>query len=156
MEERPLAGRQEGLAECVLRIRYGHPNTRMELNRAFRALFATYADDPNPQFDCVVTANAVLRANTRASFSMYYGQDFSSGGHGDIMMGDVYQVDSMMDVEHLPIRFDPTDFSDIFNRTFRDTDVSVHSLASVVFKITKLIPNYERDKKVGSKFKTLF
>jgi hypothetical protein len=94
------------------------------------------------------TGNAILEGKgERPSFSVFYGQDYTSDGRRSVIMSDVHQVFDLSDVGGLPTDFDVDSFEGAFNRIFAEgSQVSVHSLVSVVFLIRRTLENYERDR----------
>lgn len=93
-----------------------------------------------------LTANAVLKGK-EDSFSVFHGSDYTAEGRKSATMSDIHYVWSMSDVGDIPVRLDRDDFENIFNRIFSTSDVSVHSLASLVYIIRKPLENYQADKK---------
>jgi len=65
-------------------------------------------------------------------------------------------VRSLGDIALLRTDFNADDFAEIFFGTFDNTDVSVHSLVSVVYIINRYLGNYERDQTVGRNLTRLF
>jgi hypothetical protein len=135
-------------------VRVTDPNPRAALRRALLKLFRVYG---NRSFDVTTTCNAVIKANHAESFSVYYGQDFGALTHRDQSVGgEIVTVHNLGDCDLIPTVFTSNDFADVFDRTFQDTDASVHSLISIIFKFSALLSNYERDKRVTQSWSKLF
>jgi hypothetical protein len=159
LAERPATDRRHGLSEAVLRAPADHPNVGSLLVKTFAKLFGLYSVDGKrpPSFDLVITANLVVFAPKLRSWSLYYGQDFSSvEGKSAVALSTIYRVDSMSDVGLLPTAVPVTEFSQIFERIFGDTDARIEGVAALVFIITKLLPDYANDSVVGNKMTRLF
>jgi glutamyl/glutaminyl-tRNA synthetase len=96
-----------------------------------------------------ITGNAVIEGmeGKRRTYSIFYGQDYTSDGRRSIMMSEIHQVFDLSDVSDLPTDFTIDDFEHIFNRIFsQGSNVRVLSLVSVVYLIRKSLKNYEQDK----------
>ena len=147
---------QGGLSESVLRIKDGDARATEHLRRAFRTLFGIHGSKAS--YDVTVSCNAVLEGHgvKGTSYTLWYGHDYAAGKTKDFMIGDVQRVDSLSDVEDLRPAFPPADFQELFDQNFESSDVQVHSIASVVYKITRYIPHYSRDSLYGRKFTRLF
>jgi hypothetical protein len=106
-----------------------------------------------PPTQVTVTGNAILQGGgERPTFSIFYGQDYTSDGRRSIMMGDIYQVFELRDVSDLPTEFTVDSFEQAFNRIFSGgSDVRVLSLISVVYIIRRTLNSYERDKVTGGR-----
>ena len=156
--ERPATDRRLGLSEAVLRIPENHPNIFSVLNKSFAKLFGLYAGDRKPpSFDVTITANLVLYSRSLQSYSFYFGQDFSSSdGKSSLVLSSVYQVDALSDIAGIPAAVSSQEFGEAFDRIFADTDVTVHSIAALVYIIRKLLPDFQRDSVVGNKLTKLF
>ena len=140
----------------MLRIKDGDPRAAEHLRRAFRELFAIHGSKAS--YDVTVSCNAVLEGHTSrgTTYTVWYGHDYAAGKSKDFMVGDVERVDSLSDVERLRTVFTPADFQELFDHNFESSDVQVHSIASVVYKITRYISVYARDSLYGRKFTRLF
>jgi hypothetical protein len=95
-----------------------------------------------------VTGNAILEGRGETpSFSIFYGQDYTSDGRRSVMMSGVHQVFDLSDVSDLPTDFTVDSFEGAFNRIFAEgSQVRVHSLVNVVFLIRKTLDKYMQDK----------
>jgi hypothetical protein len=60
-------------------------------------------------------------------------------------MADPEVVRNLGDVANLQTDFTADQFEEIFFANFGETDVSVHSLISVVYVITRFLDNFVRD-----------
>ena len=151
--ERPISTRIGGLSESVVRISVEEPDPRGVLFGAFRKLFAIYP--AHSKFYVTVSCNAVLATRDGASFSLWFGHDFSESRAHDIYVGEVVKVRSFSDVARIPTNLTVEDFQASFQLMFESSDVHVHSLACLVYKITKVIPNFGRDQLYGQQFRVL-
>jgi hypothetical protein len=137
----------------VLRIQDGAKDARKVLLKAFGKLYGIYG---TASFDVTISCNAVLEGIGGNSWTLWFGHDFAAGKTHDFMMGEVHRVDSLEDVHRLPLSFTTADFQELFDTNFENSSVRVYSLASIVYKITRLMENYGRDRTVGQKFTKLF
>jgi hypothetical protein len=71
-------------------------------------------------------------------------------------MGPPEVVRNLGDVANLNVDFNINDFSDAFFGNFENSDVSVHSLVSIVYVITRFMGDYQRDRTVGRVLTRLF
>jgi hypothetical protein len=65
-------------------------------------------------------------------------------------------VRNLGDVSSIRVNFSANEFEAIFYSNYEDTSVSVHSVVSTVFLITRYLNNFERDKTVGRNLTKLF
>ena len=126
-----------GIAVATLRIRENDPDIEGHLRRGFLSLFEIYGAG---KFYVTVTANAVLRGHLDGRFSVFMGQDFGNRPR-DYGMTDVRVVSGLADVTDLQTDFGVEDFAEAFLGNHADTSVSVHSLVSVVYLITRILDN---------------
>jgi hypothetical protein len=157
-----------GLAEATLRIRHisREGGIEEELQKAFVKLFDFYGTgrfdvsekmvylgrwkkNTRTRPQVTVTGNAILEGRgERPTYSIFYGQDYTSDGRRSVVMSHVHQVFDLSDVRLLPTDFTVDDFEGAFNRIFAEgSNVSVHSLVSVVFLIRRTLNNFARDKR---------
>jgi hypothetical protein len=61
------------------------------------------------------------------------------------MMSDPEVVRNLGDVANLPTDFTADQFEEIFFANFSETSVSVHSIISVVYVITRFLGHFVRD-----------
>jgi hypothetical protein len=94
-------------------------------------------------FEVSVTANVVLEGTRNGQFAVFYGQDF---GDGDYSFAPDTVVRNLGQVGNLPINFTAQDFGRVFAANHEATDVSVHSIISIVYLIRRHLDNYERDR----------
>lgn len=154
--ERPSTTRNLALSEAILRVPATHPNIRSVLFRAFSKLFKLYADSKEQtSFDVVVTGNLAMFSPKMKSWYLFFGQDFPDG-KSQIALSTVYRVDSLSDINNLPISIPTQEFSSSFDRTYADTDARVDHIVALVFLATKILPNYATDAVVGNKMTKLF
>jgi hypothetical protein len=162
--QRPIDGRQGGLAEAVLRTNDRARDTRQTLERAAVKLFSVY---PDSQLFVNVTANVVLQKGE--TFSLYFGQKFSAvskevlfGTEFDAEGGrDVapatYELSAPTDVDRLPLRFSSEYFQELFKKNWGSSDVKVVQVVNVVYKFTKALRRYSHDKATeGQSWVSLF
>lgn len=143
----------------MLRFSENYKNKTDLYVKAFAELFGTYATkkDPNPSFDVHVTANLVVTSRKLKTWSIFFGQDLGEeDGRQTVTLQSHYEVNFPSDVYKLPTVFSTKEFSELFERIFGDTDGVVHSLASVVFIIRKIMADYEGQKSVGNRLTRLF
>jgi hypothetical protein len=142
-----------------LRVPDAHPNVGGLLVKTFAKLFGLYSGDGRrpPSFDVTLTANLVIYSPKLGQYSFFFGQDFSAlDGKSSVALSTIYRVDSMSDVGLLPTAVPVSEFEEIFERIFGDTDARVEQIAALVFIITKLLPDYANDSVVGNKMTRLF
>lgn len=65
-------------------------------------------------------------------------------------------VRNLGDVANLRSAFSVDDFAEVFFATFDNTDVSVHSIISIVWIINRYLGDYDRDQTVGRNLTRLF
>jgi hypothetical protein len=137
-----------------VRIRAGDPDGRSHLLRAFSSLFRLYGR--RAHFYVTVSCNAVLSNLAGNSFSMWFGHDFTEQRLHDLYVGGVQHVNSLSDAAKLSTDYTVEDFQRSFSMMFENSEARVIALACVVYKITRVIKDYERDKTVGQRFMRLF
>jgi hypothetical protein len=93
-------------------------------------------------FDVSVTANVILRGTLDGRYSVFFGQDFGVQNPRDYHMSTVQVVSSLADVQNLRTDFGVDDFAEAFLATHTDTSVSVDSLVSVVYLITRVLGHF--------------
>jgi hypothetical protein len=142
--ERPFVHRNQGLAECTLRVREDDGRVRAHLLRTFGQLFGIYG--AQSRFEVCYSANAVLRGQLDNKWSLWYGLDYSNPQdpgrasinflHADREEQDFvgyHVVNSIGDVENLRVDFDADQFAQLFYENHENSAVMVHSLVSIVF-----------------------
>lgn len=152
--ELPLTGRSDGVSIATLRIREGDPDARTHLTNAFAELFRVY-EGPNVRFSVSVTANAILQAGSASrsrTYSVWYGQHFNRPGDNRnynfanrTADGGPPTVSNLGDVRELSTLFSSNDFQRLFLANHSSSNVTVHSLISIVYLITRDLPNFQRD-----------
>jgi hypothetical protein len=144
--ERPFANRNIGLAECTLRVRENDGRVRQHLMSTFSKLYGIYG--PLSRFEVSYTANACLKGNLDDKWSIWYGLDYSNPldrGSASINLLHAAEdreaegfvgydvVRDLGDVENLRVDFDADQFARLFYENHENSDVTVHSLVSIVF-----------------------
>jgi hypothetical protein len=128
--------------------------------KSFAKLFKLYSDlKKPPQFDVVITANLVLFSRRMGTYRLYFGQDAGdSGGKKSYYLENTYAVNYLSDVSKIPTAIALEEISSTWDRIFSDTDAHVHQVASLVFIATKLMSNYDEEKKgkIGSRWTRLW
>ena len=165
--ERPISGREGGLAEAVLRVSsWAHQDAvKKSLSKAGIILFETF---PDSTIYCQVTANAVL-SDSKNSFSLYFGQRFSPNSR-HVNYGQkydesveksnksgVFELNDPSDVSRLPTKFSPEHFSEIFGRNFGESSVRVTGIVNLIYKFSKGLDSFADQKATaGRKWIDLF
>lgn len=135
-----------------MRVRSGDPDVRRHLLAAFGNLFRLYG---RATYYVTVSCNAVLSNLAGNSFSLWFGHDFTEERLHDIYVGGVEHVRSLSDVSKIGTDYTVEDFQRSFDMMFENSEAHVVKLACIVYKITKVIKDYERDKVVGQRFMRL-
>ena len=129
----------------------GEPDFQEHLRDAFVSLFSLYPEVA--YFDLTTTANVVLQSHVNQRYSVFYGQDFADN---DFTFGAPETIRNLGDVANINTNFDVSDFETVFFGNFENTEVSVHSIISIVFIITRYMDNFEQDKTVGQQLIKLY
>jgi hypothetical protein len=91
------------------------------------------------------------------TYSLYYGQDYTSIGELSEQFGKIYFISNPGQVSELPHFFGLKEFNKIFGKVFKNTSVHVHSLVSLIYIIRKRFKDFKSEKKTeGSTFKSLY
>jgi hypothetical protein len=146
--ERPIGHRSKGLLEVTLRVRETESEEAFaeHLRQAFVKLYDVFGAG---YFEVSVTANVILQGSKlvglvrQPRYYVFYGQDF---GEDDYNFSTDQLVRNLGEVRLLPTRFSAENFSRVFKANHESTDVSVHSIISIVFLLRRDLDNYERDK----------
>jgi hypothetical protein len=159
------------LAEAVLRVNAHatQASIKADLVKAILRLAETYA---GKKLYCNVTSNVVLLNPAQNTYSVYFGQRFSTesknvyyvsknadGEDQDDVTGreTTYTINRPTDAELLPTRFSTEHFGDIFKKTFASSQVHVHSVINIIYKFTVGLSHYDADKTTpGQKWIRLF
>jgi len=151
--------RSRGLLEITLRVRETESEEAfgVHLRDAFVRLYDIFGAG---YFEVSVTANVILRGSRTVGdvveprYYVFYGQDFGEGDYNfsrDVVVRDLGQV------RELPTRFTAENFNNVFKANHESTDVSVHSIISIVYLMRRTLDNYERDKvSTGRVLRTLY
>jgi hypothetical protein len=150
------------LAEAILRVSVKDGDITKSLQRAAVALFRVY---PNAELFVNVTANVVLQKED--SLSVYFGQRFSVDR--EVLFGqefdedgirtkkaETYTVNTPTDVLQLPTTFTTEYFGELFKKNFGASNVKVRSVINLIYKFTKGIKNWDKEKTTGQRWVTLF
>jgi len=146
--ERPIGHRSKGLLEVTLRVRETESEEAFaeHLRQAFVTMYDVFGAG---YFEVSITANVILQGTKlvglvrQPRYYVFYGQDF---GEGDYNFSTDQLVRNLGEVRLLPTRFSAENFSRVFKANHESTDVSVHSIISIVFLLRRDLDNYERDK----------
>jgi hypothetical protein len=169
LPERPVAGRDTGLAEAVLRVN-AHATQQSIKSSLLKAVVRMATTYSGKKLYCNITANCVLFNPSQKTYSVYFGQRFSTESkhvyyisNSDVKEDDVtgrettYHIDRPTDVELLPTRFSTEHFGDLFKKTFASSQVHVHSVVNIIYKFTIGLAHYDTDKETpGQKWIRLF
>jgi hypothetical protein len=153
--------------ESVLRVnsRASPESLRLTLSKAVTKLFSVY---PNSEIFCNVTANVVLEHTVFHSYSVYFGQRFSSeckevlfgmehDEHDNITKKcHAFQLTMPTDSNVLPVKFSTEYFSELFKKNFSNSNVRVHSVINLIYKFTKAMIDYDDEAKTGQRWVRLF
>ena len=114
---------------------------RDELIRAFSQLFEVYGDRG---WKVATFANAVLQGNEDSpTYSLYFGQSYGDLADRQKHVRRIARVNNLGEVGNVELEYTVEDFTEIFFTGHKDTKVSVHSLANLVFVITRSMTNLE-------------
>ena len=138
---------------ATLRVREGEPDVAGHLRDGFYRLFEVYgAGSP---WDVSVTANVVLRGQSDGRYSVFMGQDFGSRPR-DYGLAPMQVVSRLSDIRDLRTDFGLEDFAEAFLANHSGSDVSVHSIISVVYLATRVLGDYAADQVLGNRQRTLY
>ena len=84
-----------------------------------------------------------------------YGQEFDADGIRT-KKSETYVVESPTDVHRLPTSFSAEYFGELFKKNFGSSDVKVRSVICLIYKFTKGMQNYEKEKTTGQRWVKLF
>jgi hypothetical protein len=140
-------------------------DSRETLERAATELFRIY---PNSLLFVNITANVILSSTKEESYSVYFGQRFST--EKEIMYGMefdqdggrtvkalTYELVAPTDVARLPLRFSSEYFASLFQKNFGSSDVRVHSVLNVVYRFSLGLQSFNKDKHTaGQKWIKIF
>ena len=136
------------------------------LFRALTELFKRYGG--KGKVYCTITANVILEHEIEKTFQVFFGQTFKAGQKSinyGVMWDDygeptndgmIFTLSTPKDASSLPVSFTPNDFAEIFYYNFSNSAVKVKSIINFVYKFTKVMKNYEKDKVFGQKPQRLF
>ena len=137
---------------ATLRLGPQEPDYMVHLRSAFVALFDLYGADG--YFDVTTTANVILSSQSHPpQYSLFYGQSFSTY---DYAMSTPQIVSSLADVSNLRVRFGVEDFSNVFFASHSESNVTVDSLVSIVYIITRPLEDFQADQRVGNRPRQLW
>ena len=138
---------------ATLRIREGEPDVAGHLRDGFYRLFEVYG--VGAAWDVSVTANVVLRGHLDGRYSVFMGQDFG-GRPRDYGLAPMQVVSRLSDIRDLRTDFGLDDFAEAFLANHSGSDVSVHSVISVVYLATRVLGNFDADHVIGDRQRTLY
>jgi len=140
-----LASGAGDLLQTTVRYSPSYQGVRGHLRSVFSGLFREHVEARNAGFEVVVTFNVILTNAERTTFSVYYGQDYratsSHGVHpalGD-GSGQPTLVQTLRDVENIPIQFDLDRVVRNLRAAFTSSDVVVHRVLNLVYLIYRFV-----------------
>jgi hypothetical protein len=123
---------------------------------------------PNAEIFCNITANVCLEHTVFHTYSVYFGQRFSSECK-EVMYGmqhdedlnitkkcETFELLTPSDAALLPVSFTTEDFADLFSKNFENSSVKVVSVINLIYKFTKALSDYDREKTTGQNWVRLF
>jgi len=130
--------------QTILRYSTRHPDILGDLRREFINLFKASGESARSGYEVAVTFNAVLTNSDSSSFSIYYGQDYSStsdhgvgarlrGSRGPIL------VQSVRDVQNVPTVFDYEAVMHENRLAFQSSNVRIHRIINIVYLIYRFV-----------------
>jgi hypothetical protein len=133
---------------ATLRLPAEYPDYREALRTAFSELYEWYGAG---YFDVSVTANVILRGQSERTFSVFYGQDFSTDEieERDFSMIRSQRIKDMSQAYRLRINYTAADFGGAFFSYFDDSDVSVYGVVNIVYVMKRVLDNFSVQKKLG-------
>jgi hypothetical protein len=151
--ERPVSSRVHGVSESVLRVREGDDKIRSHVKEAVYRMYDIYGPG---LMDVTLSANVVLTSNVQSTYSLFYGQDFSTLGIRERQISDVITLTQARDWKKVPTDLGAEHFEGIFNRIHEQSDVHVEEVVSLIFVMRRWLSNFERDKTVGKRLTKLY
>ena len=152
-EERSIRDRANILCEGNLRIYYKGEGTEVKktLERAVEEFLDRYRGRKgDSSIDLVVSANLVLYHERLKTYSLFFGNGLQLTRKGDVNTNTVYSLRSQTDLRDVPSAFALEDFRESFQQIFDDTEVSVHSIASLVFILRRHATQFTTQPKKNS------
>jgi hypothetical protein len=117
---------------------------REELQKQFFILRRLFIS--NESFFVSITGNAIMKSihDTAApSYSIFYGQDFSpiqsgeSSSINDLALAPSFEVNTIQDVNKLPVIFTTEDFQNVFNVTRSSSKFRVFRMLNLIYIFRK-------------------
>jgi hypothetical protein len=133
--------RNDSIVQAVVRMPFNYAGgARRYLREQCLELMAREAQ-PATRLEVSITFNAILHDLTADTWSVFYGLNFQEGrgrvaGIAELLYhGEPYTVRNVLDVGELPIRFDPDELYERYQRGYEHSQVRIDTFLNVVYLI---------------------
>jgi len=130
--------------QTIVRYSTRHPDIYGDLRQVFLNLFKNSGETERSGYEVSVTFNAVLTNSDSTSFSIFYGQDYSSTsdhGVGGRLRGSERPIliRSPRDVQNIPTVFNYEDIIHQNRAAFQSSNVRIHRIINIIYLIYRFV-----------------